>query len=298
MIRPAHELINSLALLYSRLKMKKESLFVIICCLILIPCKGQSNSRKKNFPERTEYVQRLPGKQNFWIFLLAGQSNMAGRGFVEPSDTIPSSRIMTLNSENEWVYAKEPLHFYEPSMSGLDCGLSFGKELIKHLNDSIIIGLVPCAVGGSSTDQWLGDSLHRGVMLLSNFRQRTRIAAESGTLKGILWHQGEDNANELKFKNYRHELDSLFSEFRITASNDNLPILAGELASFLDRKKYGSYPDSVNKILNKIAAENKNVFIIKTADLKTKGDYVHFDSESQRIMGRRFAEKYIYEILR
>jgi hypothetical protein len=280
------------------LKMKKEFLFIIICCLLAIPCKGQSISRKKNFPERTEYVQRLPLKQNFWIFLLAGQSNMAGRGFVEPSDTIPSSRVMTLNSENDWVYAKEPLHFYEPTMSGLDCGLSFGKEIIKFLNDSIIIGLVPCAVGGSSTDQWLGDSLHRGVMLLSNFRERTRIAAESGTLKGILWHQGEDNANELKFKNFRHELDSLFREFRIIASNDSLPIFAGELASFLDKQKYGTYPDSVNKILNVITEEDRNVFIIKTADLRTKGDYVHFDSESQRIMGKRFAEKYIYEILR
>lgn len=75
---------------------------------------------------------------------------MAGRAFVEPFDTIQTSRIYTIDNKNNWIFAKELLHFYEPSIAGLDCGLSFGKELTLNLGDSIAIGLIPCAVGGSS----------------------------------------------------------------------------------------------------------------------------------------------------
>lgn len=71
---------------------------------------------------------------------------MAGRGFVQPQDTVSSPLVLTLNKNNEWVYAKEPLHYYEPSRTGLDCGLSFGKKLSELYGNNVTIGLVPCAV--------------------------------------------------------------------------------------------------------------------------------------------------------
>jgi len=74
---------------------------------------------------------------------------MAGRGKVEPIDTIPDSRILTINQESELIFAKEPLHFYEHSIRGLDFGLSFGKELLKHIPDSISVLIIPTRVGGS-----------------------------------------------------------------------------------------------------------------------------------------------------
>lgn len=75
---------------------------------------------------------------------------MAGRGFVQPLDTVPSPQVLTLDKDNEWVYAKEPLHYYEPERTGRDCGLSFGKKLARPYGENITIGLVPCAIGGSS----------------------------------------------------------------------------------------------------------------------------------------------------
>lgn len=61
---------------------------------------------------------------------------MAGRGMVEPADTTPDPRTFTINTGGDILVAKEPLHFYEPALAGLDCGLSFGKELLKHIPDS------------------------------------------------------------------------------------------------------------------------------------------------------------------
>lgn len=78
----------------------------------------------KNFPKSTVYVNSTPKKENLWVFVMAGQSNMAGRGFVEPMDTIQSKRILTINKNNQIIQAKEPLSIYEPAFIGLDCGLS------------------------------------------------------------------------------------------------------------------------------------------------------------------------------
>jgi hypothetical protein len=121
----------------------------------------------------------IPDKQNVWVFILAGQSNMAGRGKVEPDDTIPNTRILSINKNGDLIIAKEPLHFYEPSMTGLDCGLSFGKTLLKHIPDSITILIIPTAVGGSSISQWINDSIFRNVTLFSNFSKQSIIKSKN-----------------------------------------------------------------------------------------------------------------------
>ena len=44
------------------------------------------------------------------IFLLIGQSNMAGRGVVEAQDKVPHPRVFMLNQELAWVPAIDPMH--------------------------------------------------------------------------------------------------------------------------------------------------------------------------------------------
>ena len=233
---------------------------------------------------------RIPDKENVWVFVLAGQSNMAGRGLVEPADTIPDPKIFTINASGDILVAKEPLHFYQPALTGLDCGLSFGKELLKHIPDSISVLLIPTAVGGSSVAQWINDSTYRNVSLLSNFREKIEIGKAHGTIKGILWHQGETDASTPEnIEIHDSQLQRLFSLFRDEVNNETLPILIGELGSF------SKTSDSWQAINSKIAAyvqTDPSAYLIKTGDLKHKGDFVHFDSEGQREMGKRFALKF------
>ena len=40
---------------------------------------------------------QLPEKKNFHLFLLVGQSNMAGRGAVSAEDRVADPRVLTLN---------------------------------------------------------------------------------------------------------------------------------------------------------------------------------------------------------
>src|SRR5690606_37166320 len=149
---------------------------------------------KTFFPTSETKPPVLPAKENLWVFILAGQSNMAGRGQVEPSDTLRDPRILSINKAGELILAKEPLHFYEPKLAGLDCGLSFAKALLPSLPDHISLLIIPTAVGGSAISQWNHDETFREVPLLSNFREKVALGQQYGSIKGILWHQGENDA--------------------------------------------------------------------------------------------------------
>ncbi len=215
---------------------------------------------------------------------------MAGRGLVEAQDTITNPMILTINRENKLIKAREPLHFYQPSAAGLDCGLSFARELLKQAGDSVTIVMIPTAFGNTSIEQWLGDSLFRNLNLMSNFRERMIVAKNTGTVKGILWHQGESNAQDNLIPNYKNNLTRLFSLFRKEAENNTLPIFIGELGSY---SKTQARWDLINKEIHKYAVSDSHSFVIPTNDFIHKGDFVHFDSAGQRMMGQRFAEKYI-----
>lgn len=267
--------------------MKNKLLFILI--VTLVACQKIEPPVQTSPPQYVIPTSNSPKKTNLWIFILAGQSNMAGRALIESEDSQTSPRILTMDESYNWCLAKEPLHFYEPNIAGLDCGLSFGKEFIKALNDSVYIGLIPCAIGGTSVEQWLNDATYCNVKILSNLTTRVALASKVGVIKGVLWHQGENNANENQFKNYKINLQALFKKFRTITQNEKLPICVGELGSFLSKTKFGNYPDSINQILRQISIEDRNVILTKTGDLIDKGDSLHFDSKSQRLLGIRFA---------
>ncbi len=246
-----------------------------------------------NFPQTISYVDNLPNPDSLYVFIMAGQSNMAGRGLVEPQDTLPNKRILTIDKSMKWVYAKEPLHFYEPSLTGLDCGMSFAKKLLDSIPEGISIAVIPCAVGGSSIEQWINNETFRGVTLLDNFKDKVDFAKDYGIIKGIIWHQGESNAKSELIPKYSQRLDSLIERFRFLVNNDTLPIVLGELGSYSQPIEKQMRWDSINTLIQNIALKDKNIDLVKTGDLKHKGDKVHFDSESQRILGERYAKKYL-----
>lgn len=246
---------------------------------------------KTNFPKEVVFVDSLPNPDDLYIFFMAGQSNMAGRAFVEPSDTLLDKRILTIDKDFNWVYAKEPLHFYEPSLSGLDCGVAFAQTLLESLPQGASVAMIPCAVGGSSIEQWLNNETFRQVALLDNFKHNVDITKDYGQIKGVLWHQGESNAKPELIKTYGHKLDSLFYIFRQVTQDETLPIIIGELGSFAQTKIKQALWSDINTIIRD-QGQKANISVISTQDLNHIGDRLHFDSDAQRQMGRRMAQTY------
>lgn len=224
------------------------------------------------------------------VFLLAGQSNMAGRGVVEAQDRKPLARVFSLSRNLEWAPAIDPLHSDKPDIAGVGIGRSFAQVLTRE-NPKATIGLVPCAMGGSALDEW-----KPGEKLFVEAVKRGRHAANSGTLRGILWHQGEaDSTDPAKAASYIERWTRFIEAFRRELGAPDLPVVVGQLGEFLYDRSGNKSPHArkVNEQLALIPLSVPRTAFVSAAGLKHKGDEVHFDTPSLREFGRRYALAYL-----
>ncbi|HYG78230.1 MAG TPA: sialate O-acetylesterase [Planctomycetota bacterium] len=219
----------------------------------------------------------LPPTQRFKLFLLVGQSNMAGRGKVEEQDKRPHSRVLALSKTDAWVPAVDPIHF-DKSIAGVGLGTTFGK-LAAEANPGDTIGLIPCAVGGTSIDQW-----KKGGKLYTEAVRRARLAMEKGTLAGILWHQGESDAANPA--DYAAKAQKFFADLRAELNAEKVPLVIGTLGDF--QGKYGV----INPIIQKLPESVPMCACVSADGLNHGGDKLHFDSASLRELGTRYFAKW------
>jgi hypothetical protein len=227
------------------------------------------------------------------LFLLAGQSNMAGRGRVEAQDSVVNPRVLKLARSMSWVPAVDPLHWDKPAIAGVGPGRSFGLALAVR-DTSAKIGLIPAAVGGSPISAWAPGALDTatGTHPYDEALERLRIAQRSGKLRGILWHQGESDATPALSVLYAGRLRAVIARFRADAGDPDLPFVIGELGKF-DGKPWSAEVKRVDSVHRAIAASVRNVAYVSSEGLVDKGDKLHFDARSQRTFGQRYAAAYL-----
>ncbi|MBT6461841.1 MAG: sialate O-acetylesterase, partial [Opitutae bacterium] len=97
-------------------------------------------------------------KEDFHLYLLVGQSNMAGRGKVSEEDRKPHPRVHMFTKGQAWKPAVDPIHFDKPGV-GVGLGRTFGI-LMAEENPNVHIGLIPCAAGGSPIRSWEEGGYH------------------------------------------------------------------------------------------------------------------------------------------
>lgn len=219
--------------------------------------------------------------KNLQLFLLIGQSNMAGRGIVEPQDTVTDARIVMLTKKLQWLPAKDPVHFDKPTMIGVGLCSEFARVLVKN-DPQITIGLIPCAFGGTSLDEWKA-----GGKLYSDAVTRTQEAKKSGTLAGILWHQGEADSGPAKIATYSERFATMIAQMRKDLSAENVPVVLGELIR--TRPGHLRFNAALPEIIRKVPRSA----LVTSESLTDKGDQVHFNSESLRMFGSRYAAAFL-----
>jgi hypothetical protein len=219
---------------------------------------------------------------DFHLYLLIGQSNMAGRGKVELQDKVAVPRVLMLNKANEWVSAVDPISF-DKTIAGVSLGRTFGIEMAKA-NKEVKIGLIPCAVGGTPIRRWQqqGD-LYQAAL------KRAKLAQKDGVIKGILWHQGEgDSGKEETAKIYEAQLHAMIEAWRKDLGNQKIPVIVGELGQFWKRAKHKAVVDAALKAL---PGKAKHAAWVSAEGLNHKGDGVHFNAAGYRELGKRYAAK-------
>jgi hypothetical protein len=269
--------------MFSRMRNLQRALILIaICCcgtLRALQQTPESQSKPSTASPPTD-------KDRFHIYLLMGQSNMVGRDTRNLDSQTGDPRILSLNGAGQWVIAHDPLHEDSRIKPGVGPGLWFAMEMIKT-DPNIVIGLVPCAVGGTPLRRWVkgGDLYEKAV-------QRAKLAAQSGVLSGVLWHQGEADTNKLEdAETYEVRLTQMFMDLRSDLGQPNLPVVVGQLGDFLSLtpEKY-PFLDKVRTAIKHVPGVLPNSGYADSAGLTDKGDKLHFSAEAQKEFGVRYAK--------
>ncbi len=221
------------------------------------------------------------------IFLLIGQSNMAGRGKLAEVPALRHPQVFCFRN-GKWCEAIEPLHPGAPEGIGVGLAMSFALRLVNEPGMPPV-GLVPCAVGGTPLSRWMP-----GMDLYDHAVSTARAATSDGCLRGILWHQGErDAARREDAETYAERLLRMFAQLRLDLKAEAVPIVAGGLGHFLARRDDFAFFEMVNRGLRELGKSLPRYACISSLGLKDNGDAVHFDAGSLREFGDRYASRWI-----
>ncbi|GAL81736.1 endo-1,4-beta-xylanase A precursor [Algibacter lectus] len=246
---------------------------------------------------------------NFHIYLCFGQSNMEGSATIETQDKIAADRFLVLQSldcdnllrkKNIWYPAIPPLIQCHTGLSPVDY---FGKTMIKHLPDSVKVGVVNIAIGGSDIrlfdkeiyqdytktylEEWFAKKIrdYKGNPY-QHFIELAKLAQENGVIKGILLHQGETNQDDEKWPDYVKKVyNNMLNDLGLKA--EDVPLLAGEVVN----EEQGGVCASMNSIINTLPEVVPTAHVISSKGCEVRDDYVHFNSAGVRELGKRYALK-------
>jgi len=113
-------------------------------------------------------------------------------------------------------------------------------------------------------------------------------AMRYGTIKGVLWHQGESDSWDLERATaYGDNLKDMIADIRNDLYASDLPFVLGQIGEFNTQP----YKDLVNSGIQAAADDLTNVEVASPSGLGGGSDDIHFTSESQRIYGFRYAAK-------
>ncbi len=223
-------------------------------------------------------------------FLLIGQSNMAGRGFLNEAADIDSSRIKILRN-GRWQPMFRPIN-PDRAFSGVSLAESFAESYAKQYDTDV--GLICCADGGTTLDQWMP-----GTLLYDNAVSQALLALRTSAIAGILWHQGESDCKPEQYSSYSNRLKNMINSLKKDLNLYDIPILLGGLGDYLKNCTINNEIINytyVNDALQKTADELEMTGFVSAENLTSNPDNLHFNAKSLYEFGHRYFQ--IYEKLR
>ena len=219
-------------------------------------------------------------------FLLIGQSNMAGRGFLSEGREIDTSRIYTLRN-GRWLKMFRPIN-PDRSSAGVSLAESFAEQYAKK--HDVDVGLICCADGGTKLSQWMpGEALFDHAVFQAKLAQRT------SEIVGVLWHQGESDCAADLFPAYRERFESIMHHLRNALDLQDVPFVLGGLGDFLKDCTFFENLENyihINRALRSIAQNNAMTGFVSAEGLTANPDRLHFSAESLYELGLRYWKEF------
>jgi hypothetical protein len=224
------------------------------------------------------------------VFILAGQSNATGNGFVpalNPGDAVVAQpqnslyQYLTTDGETtEWA----PLGpRWETQVNGyFGPELSFAQAMERRLGEPVAI--IKVAFNGTTLDwKWKPSRNVLYPILVDKVLSALATFPGDYTLSGFLWVQGEGDANLLyEAEAYGDNLQALHAA--ITEDIGSMPFLYNQLHVNVAR----TFPEVVRE--NQASVQSANMWMVNIDDLSLGPDSVHFTTATHLELGRRFAD--------
>ena len=271
------------------------------------------------------------------VYLTAGQSNMVGITGNVRDDVLDATndRILQLNVERNsdkedsdeytnfdanidssllLVVAQDSLYDPKKDIKTVGLGLSFAKAALVNTTADII--LVPAAQSSTAfcersdpPGNWnsfeTGNPELGNTWLYDRAVYRTNLAIDGhpdgGILRGILWHQGESDANTSECAAlYSENMHNLIEGFRsdITGDNADVPFIAGTMSRAGEMNGFGENKTVINSVHVALPDEEHMAGIVINDDLipsngfacggENFDDCIHFGAVALREMGQRY----------
>jgi len=240
------------------------------------------------------------------LWVLAGQSNMEGVGNLDDV-TPPSEKVSLLGMDGHWRRAEEPLHWLVDSpdpvhsgdpatraeraatqhknrVKGAGLGLPFGVVLSAAAG--IPIGLVATAHGGTSMKGW--DPARKdegGKSLYGSMLGQAHKAG--GKVRGMLWYQGESDANPEAAKVYPKVFAGFITSVRSDLGAPDLPFYLVQIGRVIragDPAAWNAVQDAQRRIPDRVP----NTAVVASIDLELD-DGIHVGTQGLKRLGTRLA---------
>jgi hypothetical protein len=248
----------------------------------------------------------LQAQKNLW--LIAGQSNASGMGDRRTSYKYISDACFDYVQKGDSLRilkdpAGEDNHYFGKANSG-SIAPSFAWHLHKMTGDTVIV--VSAGRGGSSchanAETLYGTWATTGTLKIFDACIEKVKMAESKIgckIKGILWLQGERDANaindkKLTEKQYEEGLKSLISRFRNSLGDKNLPFYIVLTGQYINHPEEGFL--TVRHAQRKVIREDPRVFLAPVdpwifPDMEWMTDEIHYTQNAYNRIGAALAQE-------
>jgi len=252
------------------------------------------SNRENTIPD--EFIGKLS------LFILAGQSNMSGRGEM-PSVPLPvNPRVFVFGNDYRWHYGVEPMDRADNQVDRVSrdgkarysLATAFAETLLEK-DSTLIIGFIPCARGATSIDKWQRNLSENS--LYGSCLKRSRATSPMGVIKGLLFYQGEADAlspnayperKPSPFK-WAEKFSRFVMDMRLDLDEPDLPIVFAQLSHHTAPDRY-IYWEQVKEQQAKVHLPNCRMVVLPELELS---DYVHFPKEAYDTFGTLFGETYL-----
>lgn len=224
------------------------------------------------------------------IWLIAGQSNASGYG-RSPYHDPPELGLHMLRHGGGWALASHPLSdstgsAFPASRENYNTGhspfLHFARALKRELHHPI--GLLPAALGGSPLEAWHPE---RGP-LFANLK--AMAAHAGGRVRGLVWYQGETDAEPGKAGDYLERFLASAKGWRKGLDLPDLPILTVQLARYRSGNPGEEDREwsQVREAQRQAALQGDGIFVVPALDLPLD-DTIHIGTAGNMVLGERLA---------